>query len=178
MPLEDHFKRYHPDPETVARAQGHAEGGECFVCSIVTQQNRGELPVQVVYEDDTTIAFLDPYPRRYGYCLVAPRDHRVLATGDFTVQEYLDQQRIVYGVSEAVRQEVGAERMYLLTLGSNEGNAHVHWHVVPLPPGVPFEQQQNVGWRLGVLKIPEAEMASLASRLRERVEALLSSPSP
>jgi hypothetical protein len=34
---------------------------------------------------------------------------------------------------------VGAERMYLYTFGSNQGNSHVHWHVVPLPPGVSYE---------------------------------------
>ncbi len=33
-------------------------------------------------------------------------------------------------------------RMYSLSLGSQQGNSHVHWHVAPLPPGVPYEQQQ------------------------------------
>jgi hypothetical protein len=27
-------------------------------------------------------------------------------------------------------------------LGSREGNSHVHWHLAPLPRGVPFAQQQ------------------------------------
>jgi diadenosine tetraphosphate (Ap4A) HIT family hydrolase len=35
--------------------------------------------------------------------------------------------------------------MYIFTFGSNEGNPHVHWHVVPLPPGVPYEDQQARG---------------------------------
>jgi diadenosine tetraphosphate (Ap4A) HIT family hydrolase len=65
---------------------------------------------------------------------VCPKEHREQATADFSMEEYLDLQRVVYWVSEAVREEVGAELMYVLTLGSNEGNAHVHWHVVPLPP--------------------------------------------
>ena len=37
---------------------------------------------------------------------------------------------------------VPTERLYLLALGSRQGNAHVHWHVAPLPPGVPYEKQQ------------------------------------
>jgi diadenosine tetraphosphate (Ap4A) HIT family hydrolase len=88
------------------------------------------------------------------------------------MEEYLDLQRLLYRVSEVVREEVGAERMYLYTFGSNQGNAHVHWHVVPLPPGVPYEEQQGAwaSWSKGVLKIPQEEMAWLAKRIAERLE--------
>ncbi len=46
--------------------------------------------------------------------------------------------------------------MYVFTFGSNQGNSHLHWHVVPLPPGTPYDEQQGtaVGWSAGVLKIP------------------------
>jgi diadenosine tetraphosphate (Ap4A) HIT family hydrolase len=75
--------------------------------------------------------------------MVCPKEHREQATADFSAEEYLALQRaVLHRVAEAVREEVGAERMYVLTLGSNQGNAHVHWHVVPLPPGVPYEEQQ------------------------------------
>ena len=92
-------------------------------------------------------------------------------TGDFSMEEYLDLQRLVYRVTEAVREEVGAERMYLYTFGSNQGGAHVHWHVVPLPPGVPYEDQQGAwaSWSKGVLEIPKEEMASLARRIGARM---------
>ncbi len=71
-----------------------------------------------------------------------------------------------------MREEVGAERVYILSLGSNEGNAHVHWHVVPLPPGVPYEEQQFAALMLetaGALDIPEEEKAALAARIGGRV---------
>ncbi len=178
MSRESNFQRYYPDDETLATAQGRVGDVVCFACDIVRQVESGASPVHLVHEDDATLALLDAYPRRYGYCLVIPRDHRVLVTGDFSLQEYLAQQRIIYAVSEAVRQEVGAERMYLLSLGSNQGNAHTHWHVVPLPPGVPFEQQQHVGWRLGVLRISDEEMASLASRLHTRITRFLDGGEP
>ena len=54
-----------------------------------------------------------------------PKRHREQATADFTVEEYLALQRIVYRITEAVRGEVGAERMYVMSLESNQGNAHV-----------------------------------------------------
>ena len=47
-------------------------------------------------------------------------------TADFTAEEHLGLQAIVHRVAEAVREEIGAERMYICTFGSNQGNSHVH----------------------------------------------------
>jgi len=164
--MEERFERYWPDMDVLHHG---FQAQPCFVCRIMAGNN--ERPQYFVYEDDKAIAFLDTYPRAYGYTLVAPKEHREQVTGDFSMDEYLDLQRVVYRVTEAVREEVGAERMYLYTFGSNQGNAHVHWHVVPLPPGVPYEEQQGAwaSWSRGVLKIPEEEMASLAKRLGARM---------
>jgi len=162
------FERYHPD---IKALHSGFQTSPCFVCEIV----KG-VPVaaaHIVYEDHTYIAFLDGYPRQYGYTLVCPKRHLEQVSADFDLAEYLSLQELVYHVSEAVREEVDAERMYIFTLGSNQGNAHVHWHVAPLPRGTPYDQQQGVavGWQAGVLRIPQEEMAALAARLRQRVEA-------
>jgi len=164
--MENRFERYHPDIEAFHHGM---RTKPCFVCEIAAGTN--ELPQHFVHEDDSAIAFLDAYPRAYGYTLVAPKEHREQVTGDFTMEEYLKLQRLVYRVAEAVREEVGAERMYLYTFGSNQGNSHVHWHVVPLPPGVPYEDQQGAwaSWTKGVLEIPTGEMASLATRIGARM---------
>jgi diadenosine tetraphosphate (Ap4A) HIT family hydrolase len=143
--------------------------GPCFVCAIVSR-DPGFPEHHIFYEDDAVIAFLNRYPTQYGSSLVAPKEHTEQVAGDFTVEKYLDLQRVVHRVAEAVREEVGAERVYLL--GSNEGNAHVHWSIVPLPPGVPYEEQQFAALmieRTGVLKIPEEEKASLAARFGRRM---------
>ncbi len=165
--MEERFERYHPDMETLHR--GFREN-PCFICEVVAGTNG--RPQHFIHEDEKSIAFLDSYPRAYGYTLVSPKEHREQVTADFTASEYLDLHRLVYKVAEAVREEVGAERMYIYTYGSNEGNAHVHWHVVPLPPGVPYEEQQGawVNWRKGILDIPQEEMASLSKRIARRME--------
>ena len=77
-----------------------------------------------------------------------------------------------YNLSGKGGKEVGAERMYIFTYGSNQGNSHVHWHVVPLPPGVPYEDQQGAwtSWSKGLLEIPQREMASLAACIGRRVK--------
>jgi diadenosine tetraphosphate (Ap4A) HIT family hydrolase len=146
--------------------------GPCFVCSVVSQDP--DFPDHhVFYEDDAAIAFLNRYPTQYGSALVAPKEHKEQVAGDFTVEEYLGLQRVVHRAAEAVREEVGAERVYLLSLGSNQGNAHVHWHVVPLPPGTPYEEQQFAALmleRAGALEIPEEDEASLAARIGRRME--------
>ena len=145
-----------------------AQTGLCFICQIVARHP--DYPAHIVYEDDMAIAFLDKYPPLYGHTLVAPRAHRKQVVGDLSVEEYLALQQRVYWVATAVQQEVGAERVYLYSFGSNQGNAHVHWHVAPLPPGVPYRQQQIAAIRQDPLDIPEAERASLADRIRRRIE--------
>ena len=128
-----------------------------------------EYPADIVYEDDAVIAFLDKYPRLVGWILVAPRVHREQVTGDLSIEEYLALQRRLYGISEAARQELGVERVNLLALGSNQGNSHVHWHVIPLPPGVPYREQQLGVFRQGILRIPEGYRVALAARIRRQI---------
>lgn len=152
-------------PFDLAAYEQRSRQGPCFVCELVAGNN----PHHIIYEDETAIVFLSKYPVPYGYTLVAPRDHREQATGDFTREEYLALQRLIYEVGEALRQVVPTERLYILTLGSQQGNRHVHWHVVPLPPGVPYEQQQTAALdhSRGVLALPEGEKAALAQAIRQ-----------
>jgi len=148
-----------------------ARTGPCFVCGVVAR-DPDFSDHHIRYEDDDAIAFFNRWPTQRGYTLVAPKEHREQATGDFTVNKYLALQRIVYGVAEAVREKVGAERAYVLSLGSNGGNAHVHWHVMPLPPGTPYDEQQFAALMLetaGALDVPEDEKADLAARTGRRM---------
>lgn len=161
------FERYEIDWDAYHQ---RAQTGACFICGIVARNP--DFPAHIVYEDDRAIVFLNKYPRLYGYTIVAPRDHREQVTGDFSLVEYLALQRRVHHVAEAVRQEVNAERMYLLSLGSNQGNSHVHWHIIPLPAGVPYREQQLGIFKQGILRIPNEGMTSLANRIRKRMEQL------
>ena len=144
-----------------------ARTGPCFLCQIIARHP--DFPADIVYEDDLVIACLDKYPRVAGYTLLAPRAHHQNVTADFTPTEYLELQRRLHRVAEAVRLETAAERIYLLSLGSHQGNAHVHWHIVPLPPGTPYEEQQLALYNLDILQQTPDERASLAARLRDRI---------
>ena len=138
--------------------------GRCFICEMLA--GNPEYQHHVVYEDERAVAFLNRYPSLYGYALVAPKDHREQVTGDFSLDDYLHLQAVVHRVGEAIRQVVPTERLYVLSLGSQQANRHVHWHLAPKPPGLPFEQQQLAALDSNiVLDLTPAEQANLASRL-------------
>jgi diadenosine tetraphosphate (Ap4A) HIT family hydrolase len=140
--------------------------GRCFICEMLA--GNPEYQHHVVYEDERTVAFLNRYPPLYGYVLVAPKDHREQVTGDFSLDEYLHLQAVVHRVGEAICQVVPTERLYILSLGSQQANRHVHWHLAPTPSGLPFEQQQLAALDSNiVLDLTQAEQADLASRLRD-----------
>jgi diadenosine tetraphosphate (Ap4A) HIT family hydrolase len=163
-------------PFDIGAYEKRVKEGSCFICELVAGTN----PHHLIYEDQSAIVFLNKYPVLYGYTLVAPREHREQATGDFTLEEYLQLQRLIYLVAEAIRQVVPTERLYILTLGSQQGNRHVHWHLAPLPPGIPYGLQQTAALDLsrGVLAIADEEIASLARSIRQAMERLSPSPMP
>jgi diadenosine tetraphosphate (Ap4A) HIT family hydrolase len=147
----------------------HIQNTPCFICEMIAGQWNGN---HIIYQNDEFIAFLNKYPSLYGYALVAPIAHKEQVTGDFTMHEYLSLQKAVYQVAEAVRCTVKTERVYILSLGSQQGNRHVHWHIAPLPYGVPFKQQQLDALRIdnGYLEIPDDDMANLAEQIRQNMK--------
>jgi len=145
------------------------QSSPCFICEMISGRLNGN---HIIHQDNTCIIFLNKYPVLYGYVLVAPIEHREQVTGSFTVGEYLALQRMVYRTVEAVQKSVTAERIYILSLGSQQGNSHVHWHIVPLPYGVPFKEQQLEALRIenGILDIPDDEMENLARQIRQEID--------
>ena len=141
--------------------QEAARRGECFICSIVAGERDDHL---VVFRDDLCIAFLGKWPTLLGYTLLAPLEHRTDAVGSFTESEYVELQRRVHRVGRAISAAVPTERLYVLSLGSHQGNAHVHWHLAPLPSGVPYREQQFAALmhEHGYLDIPAADHTALA----------------
>jgi diadenosine tetraphosphate (Ap4A) HIT family hydrolase len=157
---------YPRKPFDVESYVARVKTGPCFICQIVKGERDDHL---VVFRDDVCLAFLATSPiTMVGYTLVAPLEHRVDVVAGFTQDEYLAVQARVHRIGRAVQQVVGAERLYVCSLGSHQGNAHVHWHLAPLPRGVPYEQQQFfalMAETAGTLDIPEADIRRLAERI-------------
>ena len=139
----------------------------CYICRLV-EGDPSLARHHVVWQDQDTIAFLSQTPTTYGHSLVAPVTHREQVTGDFTLQEYLTLQRVIHALAEAVRQTLRPERLHILSLGGEQPNDHIHWHVVPCPPGLPQEQPLSLldAHRRGVLHLTLEEGEGLAAQIR------------
>ena len=147
------------------------QNGSCFICDMVQGRLNGN---HIIYQNDEFIVFFNKYPVLYGYVLVAPTIHKEQVTGDFTLDEYLTFQRAVYRIAEAVGKSITTERIYILSLGSQQGNRHVHWHIAPLPYAIPFKEQQLEALRVenGILDIPNNELEDLARRIRQNMNLI------
>lgn len=146
--------------------------GPCFVCGYLAgHPDYKHFPV---HADEHVVAFLSRYPTLLGYTIVAPRAHVIDVTGDRALFRRVTD--VAHDVAEALKATVATERIYLMSLGSHQGNAHVHWHVAPLPPGVPYERQQfhAVMAENGILDVTREEQSVLAGRLRSTLQVLRS----
>ena len=111
----------------------------CIFCEIAS----GERSAEIVYEDESAVAFRDIHPQASTHILVIPRVH---ITGPLNVDE--DNERIaghlVVVAARIAQQEGIAQEGYRLVMnqGRNGGQSvfHVHLHVLggrrlSWPPG-------------------------------------------
>jgi len=100
---------------------------DCLFCRIVA----GELPAEVVYETDESVAFLDHRPVFHGHTLVVPREH-IATLRDLPAEQlapyFADVQRVTTGVQDAL----GADGTFVAVNNVvSQSVAHLHVHVVP-----------------------------------------------
>lgn len=62
-----------------------------------------------------------------------PGRHAESWVHDLDEIEFVALQGVVHRVARAVAATVVTERMHCLSLSSQQGNAHLHWHIAPLP---------------------------------------------
>jgi diadenosine tetraphosphate (Ap4A) HIT family hydrolase len=152
-------------PFDLAAYTQRARSDQCFICEFL--RGNPDFAHHLIAEDDETIIFLSKYPTLRGYALACPKAHREDLAEDLPRDQYLRLQANVHRLSRALKRVFDAERIYVLSLGSQQGNSHLHFHVVPLPRDVPYEQQQYHALMAenGVLQIPDAEMAAMAQEI-------------
>jgi len=149
-----------------------SRSGPCFICEML--KGNAAFTHHIVFEDEDTVAFLNKYPTLEGYCIVAPKAHLEDLADDLDEAAYLRLQAVVHRLSRALKQVAPVERVYVMSLGSRRGNSHIHWHVAPLPPGVPYEKQQYQALMAenGILKLSEDRMVELATAIRAAMQPL------
>ncbi len=158
-------------PMELQAYEAQARGGPCFVCAFLAGDPR--YPHEVVYEDQDHVAFLDRWPTLPGKVIVAPKAHLEHVVRDLDEAAFTRLMLVVRTVALAVEAVTCPERTYLLSLGSQQGNAHLHWHIAGLPPGVPYAQQQYHALMTenGVLAATPEHTTVLADRIRDVLAA-------
>jgi histidine triad (HIT) family protein len=156
------------DLETMTR---RATTGPCFICEML--KGNPDYRHHIVAEDADTVIFLSKYPTLRGYCLVCPKAHREDLADDLSAAQYLALQGKVHRLARVLKRQFDAERIYMLSLGSQAANAHLHVHVAPLPRGVPLAEQQYHALMAehGVLRIADDEMAAMAQQIGDAYRA-------
>ncbi len=102
---------------------------------------RREIPAEIVYEDEHTLAFLDAHPNTPGHTLVIPKKavRNIFDTDDETLAHVMHAVRVV---APAVRDAVGAKGVHI---NSNHEAAagqlvfHLHFHIIPRHDRSEFE---------------------------------------
>ncbi|MEK7103626.1 MAG: HIT family protein [Patescibacteria group bacterium] len=130
---------------------------DCLFCSIVKK----EIPVEIVYEDDATIAFLDIKPINKGHTLVIPKKHSrdVLDTDLPTLEAITKTIRIV--ALAIVKAFDSKDFNIAANNGAIAGQMvfHTHWHIMP--------RFENDGYELWHGKsYDEGEAQQVAEKIR------------
>ena len=94
---------------------------------------RREIPADIVYEDQDTLAFLDAKPVVPGHTLVVPKKYaqNIFDIDDASLAATM---RAARKIAPAVRDAVGARGVHI---NSNHGAAagqiifHIHFHIIP-----------------------------------------------
>jgi histidine triad (HIT) family protein len=102
---------------------------DCIFCKIIA----GELPAQIVEQDERTVAFMDINPATRGHLLVVPRTHtRDLLEAD--PDELAGTIAAVQRLARRARERLGADGITVL---NGAGAAawqtvfHLHVHIIP-----------------------------------------------
>jgi histidine triad (HIT) family protein len=100
---------------------------DCLFCKIVKQ----EVPANIVYEDELTIAFLDIFPAARGHTLVIPKKH-----SEFLYE--MEEENSIAAIKTVLRVSEALSKMsqgvsVLQRNGKSAGQVvpHVHFHIIP-----------------------------------------------
>ena len=100
---------------------------DCVFCGIVA----GQIPAEIVYEDATSVAFLDSHPVFHGHVLLCPREHRE-TIADLEPREIEPLFTAAQLLAKAVESAMSAEGTFVaINNRVSQTVPHLHVHVVP-----------------------------------------------
>ena len=126
---------------------------------------RGEAPAAKVYEDETTLAFMDVFPQSRGHVLVTPKSEarNLLDVDPATLQALILK---VQRIAQAVREALQPDGITVMQFNGAEGGQtvyHLHFHIIPRYAGQPIAGHGKAGMA------DADDLAALASQLGARL---------
>jgi histidine triad (HIT) family protein len=112
---------------------------DCIFCKIIA----GEIPSELVYEDDVCVAFNDISPQAPAHILVIPKEH--FASMDEAEKQHKETLgHLLLTAAEIARKKGIAKKGYRTVINTNDGGGqtvfHLHIHLLGgrqfiFPPG-------------------------------------------
>lgn len=102
---------------------------DCIFCKIIS----GQIPAQIIAQNENYILLLDRQPNSQGHSLVIPKKHFDNFTA-LTDDQAADFARQVHSWAPQIVSILGASAYNLgLNNGAGAGQivGHVHWHIIP-----------------------------------------------
>lgn len=129
---------------------------DCVFCKIAKR----EIPSNVVYEDESTLAFLDISPASLGHTLVIPKAHA--ETLDKLSEK--DLKSLIITVQKISRAISNFSEGYNVIQNNKEVAGqivhHAHFHIVPRKKG------DRIHWNRPNLKFSERETKQILERIK------------
>ena len=121
----------------------------------------GEIPSYKCAENDKFYAFLDINPLVKGHTLVIPR-REVDYIFDLDDDELAQMAVFAKRVARAIKAAFPCRKVGMAVLGLEVAHAHIHL--------VPMQTERDMNFANPKLSLPDAEMADIAARIREKFE--------
>ena len=103
---------------------------DCIFCKIID----GDIPSSKVYEDDTTLAFLDIHPVTKGHTLVIPKNKNVRNVFDIPAAAWAAMTAVVHTIAAAVEKGMEADGINIMMNNREHAGQvvdHPHIHIIP-----------------------------------------------
>ncbi|MGF0112302.1 HIT family protein [Streptococcus sp. SGI.013] len=101
----------------------------CVFCDIVLRKKSG----RIIFENDTTMAFLPNEPDVSAHILVITKDHFV-NLNDVSVEKYIELQKTLLMINDHLIKNCGYTGVnILMASGKSAGQSieHIHYHLIP-----------------------------------------------
>ena len=133
----------------------------CIFCKIV----KGEIPCDKVYENDSTLAFLDINPVYPGHTLIVPKKH-YSSLIEISEKDLGEVMKTVKQITPGILKSTNVKAFNLFQNNGKEAGQdvfHVHFHLIPRKEG------DGLDIKLKTLKLSSEEMKKTAQNIKKEL---------